>query len=216
MRKITLLGLAITAITAITTSIATAALPEFSLSSGTFPVKFTGFIQGKSKIGITGRPLETVECEKASATGEITGAKTTTTNIHWEGCSIFGIVEAHTLGDPANNLLVTVTGTLCYINKSTKDVGIILTPTAPVHLESGSTLAILTGSMIGLITPVNRLALEFRILLRAVEERQEFLKCEGGTELHLTLAKNEGTANGAFYVFHAVLGILRVTVEIVA
>jgi hypothetical protein len=221
MRKLTLLGLAMTAIialSAIASSIASAEEPEFRLSSGTFPVHFTGFIQGKSKLGVPGRSLETIECEKGRVEGEITGEKTSTTHIGWEECAIFRIVEARSLGDPANHILITVTGKLCYINKATKDVGVILTPTAPVHIEAenGRTLAIVTGSAIGLISPINRLVLEFRILLREVNSRQEFLKCEGGTELHLESSKNEGTAEPAFEVAHAVLALLRVTAEIVA
>jgi PPE-repeat protein len=191
MRKLAIIGAAITAIvalSAIASTMATAALPEF-LPTG---LKFTGF-GGKGTLAVSGG--NTLECSSGTASGTITGPKTGTATLDLHTCKIFGLVGSHSLGDAENVILVSGSSTLCYLSKAKKEVGMIITPTGEVHVEapSAGALAEVEGSMIGRLTPVDTTTLRFEIILKQSEGKQELLKCEGlEGETHLSTSENEG------------------------
>jgi hypothetical protein len=220
MRKRIIISATITALaalSAITTTIATAALPEFSADK-TFPIKYTA-TSGSGTLSIAGNPIQ-ITCEDDLVTkGEITNATGAGTfTIAFLKCTALGIFGAHSLGDAEGTILVTAkTSGLCYINKAEKRVGIVITQTGKTHIEVAGKLTVLEGSLIGELTPVNKLTLEPILSLKATEAgKQEVLKCEGGTELHLTSAESEGTPVAAAYATIDKLGILEQTAELLA
>jgi hypothetical protein len=218
MRKRIIISATITALaalSAITTTIATAALPEFKPDK-TFPIKYTS-TSGLGTLSTAGNPIQIV-CEDDLNKGEITKANGTGTfTVDFLKCAVDGIFEAHSLGDPAGTILVSATTELCYINKEKKEVGLIISQTGKTHIEVAGKLTVLEGSLIGELTPVNKLTLEPILSLKArAAGEQEILKCEGGTETHLTTAEGEGTPAAAAYATIDKLGILEQTAELLA
>jgi hypothetical protein len=191
MRKLTITAAIITALTALTTiasTIATAALPEFNKTK----VKFTS-LSGPGTLAVTGG--NTIECASATDAGEITGPKTVTLQVDVRTCKIFGLIGSHSLGDPENTILTNATGTLCYLNEAKKEVGLVLTPTGLLHIEApnAGALAQIKGTLIGRLTPVNHTTLRSELILNQKEGKQELLKCEGSAgEAHLSTSENEG------------------------
>ncbi len=187
MRKITIIGaalMAIVALSAVAASMASAALPEFLPNA---PVK-PGFSikSGAGTLSVSGQP--NTECKKDKGSGAITGAKTATLTVDFEECKILSFIEAHSLGDPNNTILLHVTGLLCWIKKgSPLEVGILLTPTGPVHIEAPSTgtLVVVSGSVVGRVEPINKSQTTGKVVLPATA-----LACEGETD-SLTAEKNE-------------------------
>jgi hypothetical protein len=218
MRNLKIIGMAIAAVTAlsaIASGMATAARPEFLVSGG-FPIKFTGR-SGPGTLAIAGG--NTIECKKTKFTGEVLSAKTADLTSDIEECTIFGIVNAHSLGDPANVILVTSSAELCYLSKAANPpkVGLRITPTGKIHVEVAGELALIEGSIIGVLTPVNTRTLEFRLSLNAsMAGKQEQLRCEGGAETHFSVSENEGAAKAASEALQNVIGLLREEGEIAA
>jgi hypothetical protein len=212
MRKLTIISLAITAVvalSAIAAGMATAAKPEFLPANGTFPVKFTSHAgPGSLKSGA----LE-IKCQAETDKGEITGAKTVTDTIDFEKCAALGFA-AHSLGDSGETILTTVTGELCYINEAKKEVGLLVTPTAKVHIEvpAAGALIIVLGSVTGALTPINVLTLEFRLLFKEVGGAQN-LGCGEKVEA-LDSGTNEGEETSAILVNHTIIGLLGQTVTL--
>jgi hypothetical protein len=191
MRRLKILTTAIAAtaaLTAIAATTATAALPEFS--PGATGETFTG----TSSTGT----LETskkgsLECAADKIKGTLLSKTEALITIDFESCEIFGLVGARSLGDKEGVILVGFKAKLCYINKSTKDVG-LLGSILPIHTEipSAAVLLIMLGSVIGLITPVNTKTKEFEIKYEQEKSGQKIKKCEGGPENLLFISENEG------------------------
>jgi hypothetical protein len=210
------IGLAITAITAlsaIAASMATATLPEFLITpNGTFPLPFTSYAgPGTLKSG-----FGNIVCASERDRGEITAAKTIIDTIDFERCTAFGTFRANSLGDPRETILVTVIGTLCYTNAANREVGLLILPTGKLHLEvEVAGLAVVEGSVTGALTPVNALSLEFRLLFKEkAGGGQEPEGCEDERE-HLTVTKGTTTDEGTL-INHTVIGLLKLTAEIMA
>jgi hypothetical protein len=110
---------------------ASAALPEAlgNVIGNTF--------SGTSAEGMLEDPTSkiSVRCKKGTASGELTGPKTGTGTGSTEGCTIAGL-SIQSLGDKLGTILVPATGTLCYISKAKKEVGILYAlPVGGIHLE---------------------------------------------------------------------------------
>ncbi len=191
MRKIKVLGAAIVAVVALSALAAatsSAALPEFL--PGNAGEKFTG----KSGAGTLEVPPEgPIVCAKDTVTGENTGAtkKTALAIIDFTGCKVFGIVNAQSLGDPAGTILVHVELELCYINKATKEVG-VLTEVLPVHIEVFGKLLLIKGDQVAKITPVGKSTKEFKLTYEQSKGKAKPAGCEGKTEEYLTIINEEG------------------------
>jgi hypothetical protein len=188
------------------------ALPEFLPANGKFPVKFTS-ISGPGTLAVNGG--NTIECTADTNKGELLTSTTLTFTVDFTGCKIFGFVGAHSLGDPEGTVLVTANGTICFLNKANKEVAVKLTPTGKVHIEAAGALAIVEGTLIGQLKPVNTKSLAGELVLkeRAAGE-QELLKCEGGAEEHLTTSENEGTAKASSEVTTDKIGYLTTEVTL--
>ena len=206
--------LTLTTITAIT-AINASALPEFLVAGG-FPIRFTG----RGGLGT----LETVGgrqivCEGGKSEGEIVSATHLTAQLDISNCRIFGIINAHSLGDTGGVILVKLLGLLCYINKARQEVGVKLEFTGRgVHLEVATVLALIEGTLIGKVTPVNTRTLgPFELTLKEVRGVQELQKCEGEAEnKHLVTSENEGTAEESGLAAPNVAFLLREAGEIMA
>ena len=158
MTRVRTLGLCCIAMLALgagATASASAAFPEFT---GPFPTPFT------SKSGIT--TLETVKkavitCKADKGSGEVTGPKTGTMTITFTGCEFVTIgVVCNTTGVPPGEIVTApLVMTLGYINGPKKEVGIDLaTATGGPLMEfsCGGLRVLVDGSVIGKITPVNK------------------------------------------------------------
>ncbi len=153
LRRLSLCAVLVAMLGAIGASAASAAPPEFV---GPMPLGF------ESKL--TASTLETVGGLKVTCTagvnsGQVTGSKTLTVEMRFTGCMLNGIPCRSS--SAANEIETSVlTGTLGYINKAKKQVGLDLaSPGAPLmDFTCGEDLQIVvTGSVIGKIKPVDKL-----------------------------------------------------------
>jgi hypothetical protein len=144
------------ALFAVAATAASAANPEFldNVTGNTFTATSA---EGK----LTAEGL-TIICKADKVTlenGKVTGAKTISTVVDFEKCTIAGLA-AQSLSDTEGKILVAATGELCYIGKaSEKHVGVFFKIT-PVHIEIPSLGELLEvkGSVLGLVKSVNTLS----------------------------------------------------------
>jgi hypothetical protein len=207
---------AVSAVTAIAASMATA-LPSFLPANERFPVKFTSF-SGSGTLATASGGV--ISCRKDTDTGEILSETTIDVTVDFKECfTIFEDLPVWSLGDPSDTILISATGTLCYINKTNREVGITLTPTGKLHLETKvGKLFIVAGALIGRLTPVNTQSLEGHLILEQTRNgEQKVLKCEGGSETHLTTEENEnGRPEDSSEATTDTTGYLVTTVELMA
>jgi hypothetical protein len=108
-----------------------------------------------------------------------------------EECTVFGIVNGHSLGDPAGQILFAGTGLLCWIKKAAPlEVGILLRPTGTVHIEAAGQLALVEGSVVGRVTPINISQ------TTGITEMSPNFKCEGELD-PLWASENESATKAA-------------------
>jgi len=215
MRKLTIIGATITALvalSAIASTMATAALPEFNKTK----VKFTS-ASGPGTLQVAGG--NKIECESDTDDGEITGPKEVILLVDFRKCEIFGLIGAHSLGDAENTILTNATGTLCYLNKAKKEVGLVLTPTGLLHIEApnAGALALIKGTLIGRLTPVNTTTLRGELILKQEKGKQELLGCEElAGEAHLSTSENEGAYQASGLGTADTVGFLVSEVDLLA
>jgi hypothetical protein len=161
---------------------ASAAPPEFTPP---FPNPFT------SKSGVT--TLETVKkatimCAADKGVGEVTGPKTGSLTITFSGCQFVTLgVMCNTVGVPPGEIVTaSLLMTLGYINGPKKEVGIDLSTAlgGPVmEFTCAGLRVIVDGSVIGKITPVNKLVKppsHFALRFTQVAGKQKPTKFEAG------------------------------------
>jgi hypothetical protein len=192
MRKLKVFGAAIivvVALSAIASATASAALPEFLPGNAGEP--FTG----KSGSGTLEVPGEgPIVCKEDTVTGEIVGTthKEALALITFKGCSVFGFIEAKSLGDAANTILVHAELKLCIISETpTLEVG-VLTKVLPVHIEVAGKLIVVEGDQVAKITPINTKTAKYSIKYEQKEGKPKPEGCKGEKE-HYTASVNEGT-----------------------
>jgi len=195
MRKVKIIGaaiIAVVALSALASAMASAAEPEFK----NFPLKFTSK-SGKGTLQIKGGTA--IECEKDTNTGEAINTKEVTATIDFLGCSAFKLVKAHSLGDEAGVILTTVKGSLCILEEKVSPgtklrIGLRLAPTGKVHIEVSTELAVIEGTVIGEVKLINALKLGgFELLLEqgAAAGEQKIKECKGGPKEVLLGQENE-------------------------
>jgi hypothetical protein len=193
MRRLTILGAAIVATAALGAIVATTAsaatMPD--LNPGKEGEKFTvtsgpGTLETKSK--------GSIECGSDKGRGLLISKtqKEAEVTIDFEKCKAFGIVGAHSLGDPSEVILFHGELVLCYLNKTNKEVGAVLHP-LPIHIEVGGKLLEVIGWVIGRLTPIAEETRKYKISFAESKGVQQFTKCEGGIEETLLTSENGGT-----------------------
>lgn len=154
IRRATVCLVAMVAVAAAGAPSALAAIPAFT---GPFPKPFTSTSKAST--------LETVGKSKVTCTadtdaGQITGETTGTVTIKFTGCMTKGFA-CTSPGASSGGEIVThvLTSTLGYINRVTKEVGIDYANPAGAliaEFQCGNILGSVRGSVIGKITPINK------------------------------------------------------------
>jgi hypothetical protein len=132
-----------------------AGLPEFVPGPGEgFPIKaeFTSD-STQSFIENTSGNLFVGTCHGVKVKGELTGAKSGSFTIESAHCES-GSKECTTVGAAEDHEVLTGSGSLVYINKATKVVGIVLTVN-PSEIKCGSTKIKVEGGLNIPVTPLN-------------------------------------------------------------
>ncbi len=184
MKRISITGLCLVstfAISAVMAGSTSAALPEFT---GPFPKTFTSTSKGSL--------LETVGGKKTKCTadtnfGELTGPQNGSMTIIFTGCKL-NKVPCNTPGLVPETIATNpLSMKIYYINKAKKQVGIDLVQAAGApFLEYGcgsATLARVVGSVIGRITPINKLVTPsetFKLKFAQALGIQKISNLEGG------------------------------------
>lgn len=162
--------------------------------------KFTGVGSGVVALETVGK--KKIECGGEAYDGEYTGAKTETVTVTLIGC-----LESSTKKSCQSNptkegeIEGTVEGTLGYIQSNTK-VGIDLKPKSPStelftfvcgKLPETSFVSYnVEGSVIGLLTPINKPVEELKILFKETAGKQSVQKFEGLAKDTLTTKRVAG------------------------
>jgi hypothetical protein len=166
---------------AIAVSQASAALPEFV---GPAPVPFTSKLKASTLETVGGLK---VTCTAGADTGEVTGPKTLTIAIVFTGCQLNGL-PCSSLRSAGVIETSTLSGTLGYIKKAKKQVGVdLLSPAGGPFMTftCGEDLQVAVfGSVIGKVTPVNKLVLppkkHFTLKFAQKLGKQKPIQLEGG------------------------------------
>jgi len=146
---------------------------------------------GKGRLEDTATKLA-IKCEKDTASGTVLSGTTIETTVDFEQCDVAGLA-AKSLGDANDTtapklglILLTLKGELCEIKA--KEAGIFFTlPAGGVHIEipALTELQVVTGSVIGVVTPVNTPSKTGTITIT----KANITKC-GGKAAGLTLEQN--------------------------
>ena len=178
MKRIRFFGLCVTAALALSVGAApaSAALPEYR---GPFPKPFS------SKSGVV--VVETASGLRATCTsgtniGEVTGPKTATLTLRLTGCEAYNFKCNSPGAAPGEIVSNQLSSTLGYINKRKKQVGADLQSASgtTTEFECGPAHVVVTGSIIGRITPINKKVTAFILEFTQAHGKQKPSKFEGG------------------------------------
>ncbi len=178
-------------IAALTAAGASAALPEFAPSNHKYPDRFT-FSSSEAKFEDAAGARGT--CEGVRGLGSIVGPKEVDATMQLRNCK-FGTSPCYntTVGSEKYIQSVALVGTLGYVTKETKVVGLRLEPeskTAEFAQFKCGLLALELGrKLIGDVSPVNKLLKEFSLNYAQSKGVQLSNQLEGGLsgeQLHWT------------------------------
>jgi hypothetical protein len=188
MQRFALAGAAISAALMLIAVLASSALalPTF-LPGGGVTIEGTS---GKGVLQIEGGG--TIKCEKDVPLGEITTETTVNVDIHFEGCKAIGFA-ANSFTDKAKPgvILAKGVGTLCYISKPAKRVGLSveITPTLQIEVPTAKQTIEIKGTIIGeVVSPINTLSFSGSVVFTQSAGKPGIEKCEG-TPAAVLLAK---------------------------
>ena len=160
-RKMSLIAaVAVLALASAYTASAFAALPEFVPGEGAkWPITF----EGTERVGAGWEWANggLFECSPVASKGEVTGAKAASLTLEWTGCTEESR-RYYTKGEPEGTVVIPGGGTLVYISKASKEVGLLFTlkETVKVYRE-GSVIFKLSGSELIPLTPLDTLMSKF-------------------------------------------------------
>jgi len=184
MRRVFLGGAGVTLVfvlIAVTAASAVAAPPEFT---GPFPDPYTGTSK-VTKIETVGK--QTVTCTGDKVKGQITGPASAEVQIDLTGCttSVVAGVECNSPnGLPGEIQTEVLIGLLGYTNPETKEVGIdLMNPTGgpmAVFFCGAAVTGKLYGSVIGKVTPINKLGKGLHLTFAEKAGKQHFMNLFGG------------------------------------
>jgi len=176
MHRLKVLGLAmlaLVAVSAVASASASAALPEYS---ATATLSGTSGVSTLTTVGSS----TTIVCKKDKFTGTTTGSsKASTFKVTFEECEAGG-AKCKT-GETAGIITSEGTGTLGYISKEAKTVGVSLAP-KEVVITCGVLKAKVKGTFICAVTPVNTSTTSFKQKCEVSSKGvQKISKFEGGS-----------------------------------
>ena len=193
MKRITVLSLALLAVTAVSSiavTSASATLPEFVAAK--FPDHFTtsSILPREPLLAFpVGNP---VVCKKRDGLGFLTGPRTHTVKYVYLQCveeEPAGSNVCTSAGEPSGSIATkSLTGRIGYVEKATKKVGSELEPETGTVIDE-FTCAGLDGKMtvegctIGEMTPINKSQITSEVLFEAnaAKNGQKWIEIEGGT-----------------------------------
>ena len=202
MKRINLIGLALTALFAFSAIAATAAYaeqPEFLFKTGGFPVKL-GFTSGEGHLG---SKLVEITCKKDHGSAEITSNTAGTFTVDFEECVITNTTtKCRSLGDANGTILVggTLTPVTVTLPGGALGVGALLTvntggtPTL-LHIECSVILALVGGSVIGEFLSVTS---ETEQLKKGTKKKLD-IQLEGGKQQFTKCVTPKATCEGKTY-----------------
>jgi hypothetical protein len=183
MQLVTRLALCLAAVLAVGaagTSVASAAPPEF----------VPGGVQGFESIIPKKVKFETAKKTKVICTngfdfGQVTGTKTMTITLLFQQCSIPGALCTTPGAEFGEIRTAGLEGTLGYIEAAKRKVGVdLVSPLGPIAMFTcGATVFVVEGSVIGRITPVNKLVspgTPFKLKFMKKAGKQNPMSFEGG------------------------------------
>lgn len=192
---------AVLALTAIAAASASAALPEYVPNSGTFPIKFTS-TSGKGTLQTT--TGETVTCTSDSNVGELTGPKSGTVTVTFNGCTttFFGFpISCKTAGKASGEIVTSkLNSELVYAVGKTQVLNLLSSPTGTeAEFECAGNTVKVTGSVLGLFPTINKQLHSTSLVLNQTSGKQEFeeyVNASGTTVtgVFLNSSKNGGAA----------------------
>jgi hypothetical protein len=195
MHRLKLLGLTLTAVfalTAVASAPASAALPEFTPNAGyKFPITLKGNSVETAEVW-----LGNFRCYGIAFKGEITGAKAVSSlTTEAENCEYLGNhFKCQTEGATTGHLVIPGTGSLVYIAKATKLVGIVLT--VPKLKFKCGTQFFVQGGVVIPVTPINTQTSQIGMnveRLSRTEQRYTTYENELGEMKEAFLEINEGS-----------------------
>ncbi len=184
---------AVLAMGAVAVASASAALPEFQQGGKGLAkaVKFSGSAGGPAI------RQDGPSCSGLTMTGEISGANTLAdVVITFKGCKqdlppLGGYKPCENTGFGKEEMVTPqLSGKIGYVNKSTKEVGLLLEPSTGTQIAEcnydGSHKYVfkLRGSVIGQLKPVNIESTEFSLAYKGSETKQEITHFEGEEVIH--------------------------------
>ena len=141
-----------------------------------------------------------IDCKENTDAGELTGTthKEGVLTIDFEKCSVFGIINAHSLGDNTNVILWFNIVLFCTISTSPLVVGVELHLGGEVHIEVAGKLVLSKGWLIGKVLSVLRRLFQFVFKQTSVgvQEVKNCVTNTGEREKEETLLASEN--GGAF------------------
>jgi hypothetical protein len=173
---------AVFAFAAVASASALAALPEFIPSEGAkWPITMEG-----SAATASGR-FDTInghnwECSGNRVKGEITAAKALSATLELTNCSNLNEGGFQT-GEEVGTVVLSGKGTLVYLNKAEKKVGILdEIPATEIRSEGGQVNIHVRGKLLIPITPINTSTTKFTLPIHG----------EGGLQEHRTYENEKG------------------------
>jgi hypothetical protein len=156
MRRMRVVGLCLVAILAVgaATAASASALPEFT---GPFPKAFTSTSKASLLETVSGKKTK---CAADTNTGKITGPQSGEIQITFTGCKLGSAACNTPAAAPGTIITSMLSMRIGYINKAKKEVGADLVEPTSGFLAYGCGPLLfvkVTGSVIGRITPVNKL-----------------------------------------------------------
>jgi hypothetical protein len=156
---------------------ASAALPEFV----PVPAGFESLLKA-TKLETVGKTK--VTCKKGGDAGKGIGPKELDVTLFLQECKIPGALCTSAGAVPGEIVTPTLLGTLGYIHKVPKAVGLDLTsPSGPImQFMCGATPFVVTGSVIGKIGPLNKPlppGTPFKLVFAQKEGKQKYPNFEG-------------------------------------
>jgi hypothetical protein len=163
---------AVLALGAVAAASASALTPEFALKpGGAFPVSIGNSLH-TGEVSFDWPAMNWGTCTKNKTEGTITGTKAVSLTLEWTGCRAGQTGQWHSEGAPEGTIVVTGTGTLAYISRSTGQIGIVFA-IKEVKLLFGSGYIMLRGNMMIPVNPLNTETNKFAMPIHETGESHE-------------------------------------------